>query len=513
MARRWSYQHTPYLSALPGLAGPGMDVSNGDLPSKMYFVDTFDNVKAGGPAPEFGDNCFKGSLWWCWYQDQGADFSKFMWPLVGGYVFSGQALSSPDGRGNFDYVGHAAPGAGLFIQTAAMAVRGSNSRIWHTPSWVGDLPSKDGPEKFQATQRDALQGSSSTYDTSRIAHINCEGRWSMDETVQFWYATLGLSWLRGAIYEPLHIPPDFAMEEGSHHEPGVDHGYGHLLSGRADLALTMQSLYAHTTDRNPLVACANYSHINNLHYNHGRDYIGRGEGILIDDNGDYNEADERQMRANVVGNVTVRGPDQGDEELVLARVRNVTPGSSGYSALNSQYGWPKELSQSQEDFFKTPPADYFKPTPRRSAWPLGLGFDFNGVRRVAADPLNPTVQEGLEFVELMRETVGVMPSRRYLYKSGVDKMLDQIANAIRGVHQDPQFVNTVEEAGGWPELPTIPALDPTAPNAEWWHAPLPLGPDRDEIVTSGVLLDGSSAVGLSNIRKWIANQYIATLGR
>ena len=57
MKYSWPYQNTPYLSALPGVGGPGLDVSRGDLPSKLYFVTSLENVKEGGPDPR-GPNCF-----------------------------------------------------------------------------------------------------------------------------------------------------------------------------------------------------------------------------------------------------------------------------------------------------------------------------------------------------------------------------------------------------------------------------------------------------------------------
>ena len=49
---------------------------------------------------------------------------------------------------------------------------------------------------------------------------------------------------------------------------------------------------------------------------------------------------------------------------------------------------------------------------------------------------------------------------------------------------------------------------------KWWHAPFPFGADRDDVLDSGMLMDGrSSAAGYSRIRQWIINQYFHTLGR
>ena len=503
----WPYQSTPYLSALPGVGGPGLDVSAGDLPSKIYFVTSVENVKEGGPDPR-GPNCFSGTFWYCWYADQGEGFHKFIVPLVGGYCFLGRGMNAPE-RANFDYVGHAAPGAGLFVQTAALRIRSSNCRIWHLPSWVGDLPSVDGPDKFQADQRDALQATSNDIDINRVAFINCEARFSMDEAVEVWYDAQGTSWIRGAVYDPLHTPPGFTMGDDPHHGDGIDHGYGHIVGGNSDYSLVMQSLYAHTTDRNPLVAAPNHAHINNLHYNHGRPEGGRGEALNISDNGEHNLAAGRTMQCNMVGCITVRGPNSSSQSITLAKVSEVTEGSSGHSAYNSEFGWPQPSSQ--DGFFASQPDDYLRPTLRRGAWPLGLGFDYAGVVKPCADPLNPRVQEGLAFTQLMRETVGCMPSRRYLYRGGVNTVLDQVDAALRGLLAPSQYVNTVAEAGGWPDLPTL-SIDPAQPTSDW-HAPMPLDADRDEVCLSGSFSDGSSKIGYSKLRAWLIEQYFYALGR
>lgn len=506
---KWPYQATPYLSALPGVGGPGLDVSHGDKPSKIYFVTSLENKKEGGPDSR-GPNCYAGTLWYCWYADQGEDFHKWIIPLVSGYAFLGRGMNTPQ-RDNFDYVGHAAPGPGLVAQTASMNVRANNSRVWHLMSWLGDLPSVDGPDKFRADQRDSISASDQDKELRKLAFINCEARFAMDESVELWYDSVGASWIRGAIYDPLHTPPDFTMGDDDHHGDDVDHGYGALFSGQSDYALMLQSLNAHTTDRNPLVGSSNYAHINNLHYNHGRPTGGRGAGVKIDDNGDHNADAGTSMRANLVGNITVRGPNQGDD-VVFAEVQDVTPGSRAHGALNSQYGWPAVESQADFWWLKTDEPNYLQPTLRVGAWPLGLGFNYDGVLKPCADPLHPTRQEGLAFTQLMRETVGCMPSRRYLYASGVDRVLDQIDAVIRGqTSTESQYVNTVDEAGGWPDLPTL-TIDPVNPTEDY-HVPIPLGADRDEVLLEGTFSDGSSKVGYSKLRAWCIEQYFYVMGR
>lgn len=494
----WTYQSAAYLSALPGLIGPGMDVTAGDKPSKLYFITSKKDTKEGGPDPR-GPNCFSGTARWCWGADQGENFHKFVVPDVGGYVNLGRVLLTPAGRGDMDYIGHAAPGAGLFFQTTVMNVNGgSNVRIWHMPSWMGDLPAAEGVTNMHAGNRDALQASADGYKAKNVAFINCEARFSMDEAVQFFYAMEGVSWIRGVIYDPLHAPPGFGDPSIPNHEPGTDHGYGHIVGGSdfVDLSYVAQSLYAHTTDRNPLMAANNHAHVNVLHYDHGRAHVAKGEGLNVSDNGGFNAAAGKSMQCNMVGSMSVRGPNNNDS-LCFAKVTGSLPkGSSGHSAWNSQFGWGRVGSQ--DDFFTSKPSGYMKPTLRMSAWPEGLGSNYAGVLRPCVNPLHPRVQEGLDFVDLMRRTVGVMPNRRYLYGNNVNKLCDQISNAIRGVQAPSQYINTVADSGGWPVLPEY---------GDNRYAPFPVDAARDEIILSGPF------AGLSRIREWIILQYHSTMGR
>jgi hypothetical protein len=510
MRHSWPYQSPPYLSALPGVAGHGLDVSEGDKPSKIYFINSYDDTNEGGPDPR-GPNCYSGTVRYCWGADQGADFHKWVMSEIGGYVYLGRTVLTTKGRSNMDYIGHSAPGAGLFIQCAAMCVNGgSNVRIWHLPSWVGDMPSADGVTNFHAGNRDALQASGDGNTSKGVAHINCEGRFSMDEAVQIYYAAIGVSWIRGAIYDPLHKPPDFGDPDIPNHEPGTDHGYGHLIGGSdySDFSLVSQSLYAHTTDRNPLVAANKHAHVNVLFYDHGRPDVKKGEGLNVSDNGGFNAEADKSMHCNLVGCVSVRGPNNNDS-LVMAKASNVPEFSTGHAAHNCQFGWAPV--DSQDDFFTSKPDDYMQPTLRRLAWPQGFGANYSGVLKPCAHPLNPTVQEGLDFAQLIRETVGCKPRRRYLYRGGINTVMDQIDGAIRGLASESQWINTVDEAGGWPEMPRV-RVDPLAPGDEY-HAPMPLGADRDEVLLSGCFSDGSSMVGYSRLRAWCIEQYFHEQGR
>jgi len=508
----WPYQSTPYLSALPGVAGFGLDVSNGDLPSKLYFVTSRDEGDEGGPD-ERGPNCYSGTLRYCWRADQGEDFHKYIIPLVGGYAYLGRAVLSASGRGHFDYIGQAAPGAGLFVQCGCLNVNGgANVRVWHLPSWVGDLPSADGVTNFHVGNRDALQASADGQLSGGIAFINCEGRFSMDEAVQIFYAAYGISWIRGAVYDPLHIPPGWGDPDQSNHAEGEDHGYGHIIGGSdyCDFSLVSQSLYAHTTDRNPLVSANKHSQVNCLLYDHGRPGGGKGSGLKVSDNGGFNEAAGKPMHCNMVGCVSVRGPNNNDSLNFAEVVNEVLDGSGAHSAHNSVFGWPSP--DSQDAFFTRYPDNYvMAPTLRRIAWPAGLGANYSGVLKPCAHPLNPTRQEGLAFAELIRTTVGCKPARRYMYAGGVNKVCDQIDAAIRGLTSESQWVNTVDEAGGWPDIPAV-SVDPANPGDEY-PEPLPMGADRDEVLLDGTFSNGASKVGYSRIRAWTIEKYFHDMGR
>jgi len=507
----WPYQSTPYLSALPGLAGPGLDVSAGDLPSKLYFVTSYDETDEGGPDPR-GPDCYSGTLRYCWRADQGEGYHKYIFPLIGGYTYLGRTVLTAEGRNNMDYVGQAAPGAGLFVKCGALCLYGgSNMRVWHLPSWVGDMPSADGVTNFHAGNRDALQAGGEGLHPSNCAFINCEARFSMDEGMQAYHAIDGVSWIRGAVYDPLHTPPDFCDEDLSNHEPGADHGYGAIIGGAefADNSLVSQSLYAHTTDRNPLVSANNHAHVNVLHYDHGRPDCEKGEGLKVSDNGGCNGVAGKSQQCNLVGSVSVRGPNNNDTLCFARAMTDIPAGSTGHAAHNSQCGW--ENPATQDDFFTNKPDGYMQPTLRTSAWPAGLGSNYSGVFKPCVDPLNPTTKELLTFSYLMRCTVGCKPARRYLYEGGVSTVMDQIDAAIRGIPASSQWINTVDEAGGWPEMPTV-SVDPENPGKEY-HEAMPIGADRDEILLSGQFADGSSKVGYTRIRAWSIDLYFYNMGR
>jgi hypothetical protein len=508
---RWPYQNTQYLSALPGVAGPGMNFGT-DLPSKLYFITSTADTNVGAADATKGPNCFSGTARYCWAANQGVGFHKYVIPLVSGYCYLGRSIITPAGVGNMDYIGHAAPGVGLVVRCATpLMTGGSNMRVWHMPSWVGDEPSASGVLNYTVDHRDGLQCAQDGYFPSNCAWINCEARFFMDEGVQVWYAMNGISWIRGAVYDPLHTPPDFWDDSVVNHGQLNDHGFGHIIGGSdfVDNSLVMQSVYAHTTDRNPLCSANNHAHVNILHYNHGHVVPGKGEGLKIQDNGGHNAAAGLAMKCNLVGNVSVRGPNN-NAQLNMARIISGLPvGSSAHSALNSQFGWTNPASQ--DDFFTFKTAGYMQPTLRSTAWYDGLGPNYNGVLPPAKNPLAPTVREGLAYVDLMRRTVGCKPGRRHLYSGGVDNLFNQIERALLG-HADPlQYVNTVAEAGGWPTLPTA-SVNPASPGSEY-HAPMPMDSTRDDILLSGRFADGSHKAGYTKIRAWTIDQYHYSMAR
>jgi hypothetical protein len=527
MRLRWPNQITPYRSALPGLAGPGMDISKPELPTKFYFINDMTDAATGAIDPSKGPNCYTGTGRYCWYANQGAGFHKVIIPLIGGYGYVGRTWNG-DEMANMDYIGHAAPGPGLIFRCGRIRIQGDNQRLWHCASWMGDEVAVGGGPSFDADQRDCFSTGQPVPGTiqKNIAFINCEGRFGMDEIAECGYSPLdGGSWLRGAIYDPLHVPPDWSSGDPNH-GPGEDHGYGQLVggagSGPTDRTLTAQSVYSCTTDRNPLWCGVNHAHINNIHYNHGRPNPGgRGEGCHIADNLGSNAGRGLTMHINVVGNLSVLGPEQAPiaaQEPVLAAAASSMPvGCTGHSNLNSQLGWT--LVNSQDQFIRTVPYPEFrKKDVRLSAWYDGFGDDYRGVTRFARDPLRPTIQEALEFSRLLRETVGMMPRRRYLYKGGLHRCFDQIDNAIRGVPATFQYINRVSDlpangadATGWEVMPAVPMMDPLNPTKDW-HAPMPLDATRDDVLTSGYFSNGAPKTGYTKWRAWVIEQYFYVMG-
>lgn len=494
VALTWPSQTVGYQPTLPNHGAYGMDANGGGLPSTVIFVTSLANTNSGAAAPSLGSNVYEGTWEYAWKFNNSTTRHKIIVPLVSGWINFGRSINSTAGIGNMSYWGQAAPGPGLYIRNSALRLNGgSDMRVWHLPVYMGDEAGGLG-----ADARDCIQVGSSGLTPSQIVLINCECNWGIDELMEAYYPVDLLTMVYCSFAEPLHVPPDF-LHSGD--PPGTDHGFGPIIGGGGfvDRVCAYRNLWAHSTDRAPLTAANRYAHANNLHYNHGRPGGGKGEGVNILDNGSHNPT---AMYSNVVRNLFVRGPEN-NASLCAARTNGTLPTDShGHSEGNVQHGWTAPANQ--DAFFTTAGGGYLQGS-LTTAWPSGWGSSYEGTLAIASNPLSPTTAEKLAFADLVLDSVGAKPSERAGY-GRIGAYRTQIENAISGVGQSFQFVNSVSEAGGWFTLPEETISDVTSPGADW-HEPIPLGSDRDDVLLSGTFSNGASKVGYTKLEAWGIEQH------
>ena len=492
--------------ALPGHAGYGMDSRGGwgrDMATPattVIFVNSNASNVSGSAlsSSTYGGTTFAGTWRYAW---QHTAQHKIIIPLVGGYIQIGDDPNSAAEVPFMTYCGQFAPRPGLVLrQTNPRVNGGSDQQIWHLRSYQGDDPSSS----FPVGIRDCMAIGRNGSFPSRVVAINCELAWGLDELLDSFYGVNGMTLIYCAFIEPLHAPPLLPHPE----DPvGTDHGFGPILGGGAQPAnlCTMRNLWAHTTARNPLTSATTFVHANNLHYNHGRPGGGNGNGVH------WHATNSAPMLANVLGNLFIRGPQNTSSMVAVACQVGVSSGSGCFLSKNVQHGW--SAPSSQNAFLTSAPGGFVQSTYRPTALPSFWGdAALTGVLDLAANPLAPTLAEINDFIDLMEDSVGTQPGwRDSNAPSRVDAMFSQIRARLTGGSTGNQMVDTVAQAGGWFDLDNVGPIDPLNPGTHW-HAPFPTT-NRDQVLTSGSLLNGMSAVGYTRLEAWALNQHYYVGGK
>lgn len=506
----WPLHNPTYalgLTALPGHAGFGMDSRGGwgrDLTTPattVIFVNDPGSGVSGAAlsSATYGGPTFAGTWRYAW---QHTAAHKVIIPLVGGYIQIGDDPNSAVGISFVSYCGQFAPRPGLILrQTNPRAANGGGDyQVWHLRSYQGDDPSST----FPVGIRDSMAVGRNGSFPSRVALINCELGYGLDELLDCFYGVDGLCILYTSFTDPLHAPPSLPHPE----DPvGTDHGFGPIIGGGAQPAhlCTMRNLWAHTTARNPLTSATSFVHANNLHYNHGRPGGGNGNGVH------WHATNSVAMEANLLGNVFVRGPQNTSSMVAAACQVTIQPGSGCFLSKNLQHGWTAPANQNA--FMTSAPGGFVQATYRPSSLPSFWGdAALTGVLDVAANPLAPTITELNNFYDLMEESVGVQPGWRDANTpSRIPVVMDQIRARLTGGSTGNQMIDTVADAGGWWSVADVGPIDPFSPGTHW-HAPFP-ATNRDQILTSGTLLNGTTAVGRTRMEAWAINQHYFVGGK
>jgi hypothetical protein len=457
------------------------------------------NGNSGGAITGHGANVFRGTWDYAWRHTASP---KCLIPLHSGTTTVGNDTNSAL-AGNFvSYWGQFAPSPGLFLRATNPRLNGgSDCQIWHLRSYMGD----DTVSGFSVETRDCFaHGNSGITNVVRNVLINCEFAWSIDELADFSYTFDGVTVIYCAFIEPLHAPPNLPHTG----DPvGTDHGFGPIVGGEGQPVrfCMMRNFFAHTTGRNPLTSATAYTHANNLHYNHGRPAVGSGNAIH------WHATNSLPMEANILGNLFVRGPNNNNSLVAAACQVTVQSGSGAFLNFNSQHGWTAPSGQS--GFMTSAPSGFVQSTYRPTALPSFWGdAALTGVLRWAVNPLAPTASELTGFVDLMEDSVGAQPGLRTVGVGRVAPIFTQVRQRLAGTGSSAsQYVDTVAQAGGYPSISSV-TVDPLNPGSHW-HAPLPASATRDNVLVSGALLNGSSAVGYTQLEAWALNQHYYVGGK
>jgi len=499
----WNVHNPSYIPVLPGHGGYGMDTPGGtgrhlSTPAtSIFLIDRLDAAEVGSARPELGANVYSGSFAYCW---RAAVSPKVIIPIISGWVNVAASLPGQEGpvptSGFFSYWGQFAPAPGLFIQNTKIFINGGgNVVVMHLRSYMGDTTPGLG-----ADNRDPFGQGCGTCSPTNIVLINNEFAWSVDELCDFYRTSHLVTWAYNAFISPLH---DSIIEH-----PGdptnTDHGFGPLIggdseSGQPGSVSFYRNFFAHTTGRTPAVNAQQIAAANNLYYNAGgRPGGGNGEAIDI-----WSQNTTAPRIANIVGNGFVRGPEH-TSSIVAVRVRSggAQTGTVGYLAGNAVHGW---TAANQAALVNSSVPSWQQSTLRSTAWPGSWGTESAGYLQWAANPQAPTLQEWFNFVDLMDSSVGAQPAIRTSSHGRVANVFTQLRNRLNGGSTSFQFVDTVEEDGGWFSVPST-LIDPTNPGAHW-HAPLPTGPGRDIPYTSGTFSNGLSREGRSPLEVWAIEEH------
>jgi hypothetical protein len=503
---QWPVQSTGFVSAYPGVGGPGLDTEGGSgrhlgaaSATTVFLITSPADANTGGTITGHGANVHSGTWEYFWRHSASP---KFGIQACSGALSTGRTIplqtGTPPRPGRVTYCGQFAPRPGFVIRNTNVSLNGaSNVVLWHLYSDVGDTPSANLP----AGARDCLSSGYNGGVVEKIAVINASLKRSTDEIGGFFWAHRDTSFVDCAFYEPLHDSPIDHPED----PPDFDHGFGPYLGGGAvapnqSSGITFKGcLTGHVTSRGPMVSARTLTIGNCLNYNNGRPPGVGADGKSIQILADGASAANHH---NFVLNGYLRGPNNRDNLVAISVTGTYPSGSSAYVFGNCQRGWTQPANQAA--FFTDRPASYgVSASIHSDAYPSSWGAGLTGLLQWAANPAAPTQAEWHAYIDLFDRTVGATP----LYRDDrLTLVMEQMRNAVNGVTQTNQFINNTAESGGMPSVPVV-VVDPLNPGTHW-HAALPTGSDRDTPLTTGTFSDGKSKIGYTPLEAWAYEQHL-----
>ena len=310
--------------------------------------------------------------------------------------------------------GETAPGSGITLIGAGIAIRTHDVMIRHLRLRIGDRP--EGPG---ATDRDGI----SIYDgvspgTYNVIIDHCSVAWAVDEGMSNW----------GSHINDITFSRCIIAENLSHSlHPENEHSKGLLVGDNGRRVAIVGNLFAHNMNRNPFIK-GNVSALiaNNVIYNPGTAAIHFGD-----------RENSGPSLGTVVGNILLPGPDTR-RLLPLVRLQlDGNPQTRVYAFNNDAGG--RALMRTLWAF---------------KCWQPITTYDASPVR---TRPLTQRMPE--ETLEWVLRNAGAYPKKR-------DAVDMRIVGTVR--NGTGSIIDTVAEVGGFPEeTPTQRSLVlPEAPHTQ-----------------------------------------------
>jgi hypothetical protein len=234
---------------------------------------------------------------------------------VGGVIDLQDTLAVPS---ETTIAGQTAPGDGVCLRGASLAIRGDDVVIRFMCSRPGNTPGKD-----DLDDRDAFQ----ILDARNVILDHVSAGWSVDEAVSTWFPNVENVTIQNSIIAE-------ALRDAGHGKG--DHSMGLLIGDGSKSISVIRNLLAHNDWRNPRIQSSDsVDVVNNLIYNWGSRATHFADGGALPET----------TSANIVNNVYIRGPSSPDDKGFIVFERTL-PGSEYFFYGNTdQYNNPLRPEQ------------------------------------------------------------------------------------------------------------------------------------------------------------------------
>lgn len=304
---------------------------------------------------------------------------------------------------NITIAGQTAPGGGICLKNFPLHIEGAHDVI------VRFIRIRPGINSgLNGNEIDGIE----VRDSKNVIIDHCTISWTVDECLNTWHGTENITVQWCMISEPLHQ---------SVHRKGA-HGYAASVGGKK--ASYLHNLIAHAPGRNPSVGGNNDAMTesmdfrNNVIFNYG-----------------HRSCDGKPSSINFVGNYYKAGPATSEKiKQRLVRIDNAQKygfDSHWYIADNVIHSYPKVAKDNWKNGVE---------------WEQGTSPEINQLK-TPVETVETEKQSAKKAYKDVLKNVGVIVPGRDSHEKRIVLQVDgKYPITGNGV------VNTVEEAGGWPEL-------------------------------------------------------------